>query len=66
VDPKLLGGAALFGVGWGLGGYCPGPAITSLVSGAPQVLIFVAAMVTGTYLFQVLQARRDAARADSP
>jgi uncharacterized membrane protein YedE/YeeE len=66
VDPKLLLGAALFGVGWGLGGYCPGPAITSLVSGAPQVLIFVAAMVTGTYLFQVLQARRDAARADSP
>lgn len=57
-DPKLLGGAALFGVGWGLGGYCPGPAITSLASGAPQVLIFVAAMFAGMYLFQVVQARR--------
>jgi uncharacterized membrane protein YedE/YeeE len=59
-DPKLLGGAALFGAGWGLGGYCPGPALTSLGSGAPQVLIFVAAMAAGMYLFQVTQARRDA------
>jgi uncharacterized membrane protein YedE/YeeE len=60
VDPELLGGAALFGVGWGLSGYCPGPALTALASGAPQVLIFVAAMVAGMYLFQVLQARRGA------
>lgn len=57
-DRKLLGGAALFGVGWGLGGYCPGPALTSLSSGAPQVLVFVAAMFAGMYLFQVIQARR--------
>jgi uncharacterized membrane protein YedE/YeeE len=60
VDPKLLGGAALFGVGWGLGGYCPGPALTSLASGEPQVFIFVAAMLGGMYLFQVLQARSGA------
>lgn len=60
VDPKLLAGAALFGVGWGLGGYCPGPALTALSSGAPQVLVFVPAMFAGMYLAQVLQARRNA------
>jgi uncharacterized membrane protein YedE/YeeE len=59
-DPKLLGGAALFGVGWGLSGYCPGPALTALATGGPQVLVFVAAMGAGMYLFQVLQARRGA------
>jgi uncharacterized protein len=60
VDPKLLVGAALFGVGWGLGGYCPGPALTSLASGATQLLVFVPAMFAGMYLAQVLQARRGA------
>lgn len=60
VDRKLLVGAGLFGVGWGLGGYCPGPALTSLASGATQVLIFVPAMFAGMYLAQVLQARRKA------
>ncbi len=60
VDRKLLVGAGLFGVGWGLGGYCPGPALTSLGSGAPQVFIFVAAMFAGMYLFQVMQAQRSA------
>jgi len=50
VDSKLLAGAALFGVGWGLGGYCPGPALTSLASGASQLLLFVPAMFAGMYL----------------
>lgn len=63
VDPKLLVGAGLFGVGWGLGGYCPGPALTSLASGASQVLVFVPAMFAGMYLAQVLQARRGASAA---
>lgn len=60
VDRKLLMGAGLFGVGWGLGGYCPGPALTSLATGATQVLVFVPAMFAGMYLAQVLQARRSA------
>ncbi len=60
VDPKLLAGAAIFGVGWGLGGYCPGPALTSLASGATQLLIFVPAMFAGMYLAQVVQAPRSA------
>jgi len=60
VDRKLLVGAGLFGVGWGLGGYCPGPALTSLATGATQLLVFVPAMFAGMYLAQVLQARRSA------
>ncbi|MBZ4420224.1 DUF6691 family protein [Myxococcus sp. RHSTA-1-4] len=60
VDRKLLVGAGLFGVGWGLGGFCPGPALTSLATGAPAVLIFVASMFAGMYLAQVLQNRSGA------
>jgi uncharacterized membrane protein YedE/YeeE len=51
-DAKLIGGAALFGAGWGLGGFCPGPAVTSLASGALPVFVFVAAMAAGIYLHQ--------------
>jgi uncharacterized membrane protein YedE/YeeE len=47
VEPKELLGAAVFGVGWGLGGYCPGPAIVSMATGAAPVFVFVAAMVAG-------------------
>ena len=50
LDAKLILGAAIFGAGWGLGGFCPGPALTSLASGAPAVLIFVAAMLVGMRL----------------
>ncbi len=47
VDGKLLTGAALFGVGWGLAGFCPGPAVMNLVTGHAQVWLFVAAMLVG-------------------
>ena len=47
IDAKLLTGAALFGVGWGLAGFCPGPAVMNLVSGHVEVLLFVAAMLVG-------------------
>ncbi|HEY1559249.1 MAG TPA: DUF6691 family protein [Kofleriaceae bacterium] len=50
VDARLFGGAALFGIGWGLGGYCPGPAAVSIVSGAHSSLVFVAAMISGMWL----------------
>jgi rhodanese-related sulfurtransferase/uncharacterized membrane protein YedE/YeeE len=49
LDVKLLIGAALFGAGWGLGGYCPGPAITSLPGGGLGAAVFVVAMLTGTF-----------------
>jgi len=49
LDPKLLTGAAIFGVGWGLGGFCPGPAITSASLFGTGTLIFVAAMLVGMW-----------------
>lgn len=55
-DLRLVAGAALFGIGWGLGGFCPGPAITSLVSGHTAVLLFVPAMVAGMYLHTLVEA----------
>jgi uncharacterized membrane protein YedE/YeeE len=50
IDARLVGGAAVFGVGWGLAGYCPGPAVVSVVSGAGGSLVFVGAMVLGMVL----------------
>lgn len=47
VDARLLGGATLFGLGWGLAGFCPGPALTALASGSLDVLVFVVAMFAG-------------------
>jgi uncharacterized membrane protein YedE/YeeE len=48
-------GAVLFGLGWGLGGYCPGPALTSLATGTVEVLVFGAAMLAGMGLFTVYE-----------
>ncbi len=47
LDARLLCGAALFGIGWGLVGLCPGPALAALVTGSSSVLIFVGAMLAG-------------------
>jgi len=52
LDGRLLVGAALFGLGWGLGGFCPGPALTGIASGA-NALVFVAAMLVAMWLFDV-------------
>ena len=57
IDAKLIIGAALFGVGWGLAGYCPGPAIAGLAIGSPEALWFVAAMVAGAVLYGWVDAR---------
>lgn len=50
IDRALLFGAAIFGIGWGLAGFCPGPAITSLALFAPGTLVFVAAMAAGMWI----------------
>ena len=50
VDRRLLAGGALFGIGWGIGGLCPGPAITALGAGFLPALWFVAAMLAGMWL----------------
>ena len=47
LDAPLLGGAALFGIGWGLAGYCPGPALASLGAGHTGTVVFVVAMLVG-------------------
>ena len=52
LDASLLGGAALFGVGWGLSGFCPGPSVTALASGLVPVFAFVAAMIAGMALYK--------------
>lgn len=50
IDARLVTGAALFGIGWGLAGLCPGPAIAGLASGSGGVLLFVLAMIAGQWL----------------
>lgn len=57
IDRRLLGGSALFGVGWGLAGFCPGPALVSLGLGDAKVWVFVAAMVAGMLVFEWLESR---------
>ena len=54
VDTRLVGGAALFGVGWGLVGFCPGPAVAALATGLTPVFVFVAAMVSGMAIHKQL------------
>jgi uncharacterized membrane protein YedE/YeeE len=54
LDPRLIGGAALFGIGWGLVGLCPGPALAALTFGPWQIFVFVAAMIAGMALFRLV------------
>jgi len=56
IDRRLVLGAALFGTGWGLGGFCPGPALTALGLGAPGTLVFVPAMLAGMAAARMLAA----------
>lgn len=58
VDWQLIAGSILFGAGWGLAGFCPGPAIAALVSASPGVFIFVIAMVAGQYLAIILLEKK--------
>jgi uncharacterized membrane protein YedE/YeeE len=58
VDRPLLAGAALFGVGWGLAGYCPGPALVSIAAGVDTALVFGVAMLVGMALQRYMSAER--------
>jgi uncharacterized membrane protein YedE/YeeE len=57
IDTPLIVGAAIFGVGWGLGGFCPGPAVVALGGGADAALIFVPAMLAGMLIHDRWYAR---------
>jgi uncharacterized membrane protein YedE/YeeE len=54
IDRRLLGGAAIFGVGWGIAGYCPGPALAGLGIGSREALWFVPAMIIGMLLHRIV------------
>lgn len=60
IDAALLGGAALFGVGWGISGYCPGPSLVALPSARAGVVVFVVALVIGSWLQRVFSTARAA------
>ncbi|MCE8024283.1 MULTISPECIES: DUF6691 family protein [Halomonadaceae] len=57
LDTRLIGGAALFGVGWGLSGYCPGPAIAAIAGLTAPLFAMLVAMVAGWFLARALPAR---------
>ncbi|WP_426783656.1 DUF6691 family protein [Pseudomonas atacamensis] len=59
LDRRLVGGSLLFGVGWGIAGICPGPAVTILLTGHWQAMVFVLAMLAGMGLFTLLETRRN-------
>lgn len=58
IDARLVGGGLLFGVGWGLAGFCPGPALVALGMGEAKALLFVVAMLAGMGGFELIERRR--------
>jgi uncharacterized protein len=65
IDRRLLAGSAVFGAGWGLAGFCPGPALVSAGAGEAKAMLFVAAMLAGMAIFSALE-RRAGRRAANP
>ena len=57
LEPRLMLGAALFGIGWGLAGVCPGPAIAALVTGRGAIVLFVVAMLAGILIYEGWERR---------
>ena len=57
IDRRLVVGGLVFGAGWGLAGFCPGPALVSLGAGQPKAAVFVVAMLAGMYVFELLERR---------
>ena len=65
IDSRLLTGSALFGAGWGVAGFCPGPGLVALGAGEPKALVFVAAMLTGMVIFSWREKRVNASAASA-
>ena len=63
IDRRLVGGGLLFGVGWGVAGFCPGPAVVALGMGEAKAVIFVMAMLVGMGIFELLERRKSARQA---
>jgi uncharacterized membrane protein YedE/YeeE len=66
IDRRLVGGSVLFGIGWGLAGFCPGPALVALGLGRWEAALFVAAMLAGMAAFEWLAGARRAAPPATP
>ena len=60
LDKRLIVGSVVFGIGWGLVGFCPGPAVTALGFGAGKAIVFFAAMLGGMGIYEVLASPRGA------
>ena len=58
ITVRLIAGSAVFGIGWGLAGFCPGPALVSAAAGYPKAIGFVAAMIAGMLVFDQLERMR--------
>lgn len=59
LDRRLVLGSLVFGVGWGMAGFCPGPALVSAATGQPKAVLFVLAMLAGMAVFEVLERMRN-------
>jgi uncharacterized membrane protein YedE/YeeE len=57
IDRRLIGGSVVFGIGWGIAGFCPGPGLVALGMGEWKAAVFVAAMLAGMALFELLERR---------
>jgi len=60
IDRRLVGGSVLFGIGWGIAGFCPGPGLVALGMGEVKAVVFVGAMLAGMVLFEFIEKRRRA------
>ena len=60
IDVPLVGGAVVFGIGWGLSGFCPGPALVAVGTGRIETVVFVATMIAGIAIMRLLRARASA------
>ncbi len=61
IDRRLVVGSSVFGIGWGVAGFCPGPGLVAIGMGEPKALLFVAAMLVGMGLFELLEQRQQRA-----
>lgn len=66
IDAPLISGAVIFGIGWGLAGYCPGPALVSLASGRTEVVAFIVSMLIGMIAVKWMRARPEVSIATTP
>jgi uncharacterized membrane protein YedE/YeeE len=66
IDRRLVGGSVLFGIGWGLAGFCPGPALVALGMGEAKAAVFIVSMLIGMGMFELLERRKKARPSSHP